>query len=130
MAEGIFNALQMPNFQAKSAGLYTQNGLPASIYANIFCEKVGKYYHQSQMLTEDLITWADLILTMTVEHKQWIENIYHKNLSLYTLKEYIGDKDLNISDPYGQGEVVYQRTFAELERVIHLLIEKISKKKQ
>lgn len=125
MAEGIFNAFQMPNCRAKSAGLYTQNGTPASAYANALCEKVGKYGHKSQILNEELIKWAELILTMTVEHKQSIIHIYGKNLPLYTLKEYIGDNDLNISDPYGQSEAVYQSTFSELQHIISLLIKKI-----
>ena len=126
MAERIFNALSPTGTMARSAGICTQNGLPASKFAAELCQTVGKHGHRSQQVNEELISWADLILTMTVEHKEWMKQRYKLLPPIETLKIYVGEMDENILDPFGGGKNIYETVFHELERTIQLLIKKIN----
>lgn len=92
MAEALLkhktNALEV-----QSAGIFANIGQQASKGTiEVLNEKGIQVDHQSQALTPDLVNWADLILTMTEQHKQAIQIEYPDVLNkLYTLKEYTLD---------------------------------------
>jgi protein-tyrosine-phosphatase len=65
---------------------------------------VGEHY--SVTLSEDELNAADLVLTMTSEHKRIIvEAIPSVKDKVFTLREYVGDTatSLDIADPYMLG---------------------------
>ena len=75
----------------QSAGIYAGNGSPASQGTIEALQAEGvSINHKSQPVTPELIAWADLILTMTTQHKQAIV-MQHPTIDdkLYTLKEYV-----------------------------------------
>ncbi len=129
MAEAMLMNM-VPDYQVKSAGIFaneasTTNGNTVKVLN----EHHIKIDHQVQQVTHDLIQWADIVLTMTLNHKQVLVRQYeqHKN-KMYTLIEYVGNhKDeqyLDINDPYG-GEISdYQRVFNELHTYITAFVEK------
>lgn len=78
------------NIKVKSAGIFASIGSPASQGTIDALEKVNiKVDHQSQPVSEELLDWSDLILTMTMEHKQALTMKFSQiHDKVYTLKEY------------------------------------------
>ncbi|SMO67360.1 low molecular weight protein arginine phosphatase [Melghirimyces algeriensis] len=77
--------------KVRSAGISAVNGSPATEPAVRVMKEKGIHHgsHQSRMVSEELVQWADLILVMTVGHKQLMVHSYPKAADkLYTLKEY------------------------------------------
>ncbi|WP_182200755.1 low molecular weight protein arginine phosphatase [Paraliobacillus salinarum] len=75
----------------KSAGVFATEGSPASEGTQQVLSSIGiTYDHLSQPVTPELLDWADLILTMTMNHKETLlanhSKVYDKT---YTLKEYV-----------------------------------------
>ncbi|EPR14464.1 low molecular weight protein arginine phosphatase [Ruminiclostridium papyrosolvens] len=89
--------------------------------------------HQAKMLTNTDAEQADLILTMTRQHRDIIKGLCpQKKTQIFTLKEYVY-LDLNpdgsaadISDPYGMPYGVYEACAKELQECIKLLLNKLS----
>lgn len=78
------------DLDVRSAGVATMDGLYASQQAiQVLKEKGIEHHHQSRVLEKELVEWADLILTMTFQHKQWVVQEFPGHLDkVYTLKEY------------------------------------------
>ncbi|MED0680831.1 low molecular weight protein arginine phosphatase [Aneurinibacillus thermoaerophilus] len=93
MAEKIFKKLAAERgvkAEAKSAGLFAVQGSAASPNAVKVLEKKGiEEEHTSQTVNEDLLRWADLIVTMTESHKHTLIQRYPEfQGKVHTLKEY------------------------------------------
>ncbi|OLN24171.1 low molecular weight phosphatase family protein [Domibacillus antri] len=101
-----------PEWNVRSAGLFASPGEPASIGTRtVLSEKGIDLQHSSAQLTEELVEWADLILTMTASHKQTIDiHFPHVKEKTYTLKGAHGD----VIDPFGGPVEVYRQTYDEL----------------
>jgi protein arginine phosphatase len=143
MAEALANNRYNDKMIAKSAGVFASNGMPASTNSiDALKEKGIAINHQSSTLTNDLVKWADVILTMTENHKSAITAAYPSAAGkLYTLKEYAeretDNKKLDklndvqesqwkydISDPFGGSLALYKETLTEIEEAL----EKIHKR--
>src|SRR5690625_5346403 len=60
-------------------------------------EKGIQMNHRSQSVTEDLLRWADLVLTMTAQHKHSLMIEFpHYQEKYFTLKEYVSPADQRI----------------------------------
>lgn len=94
MAEALLKD-KYPQAEVKSAGVYAVEGMNANDYAiQSLAERKIDFKHQSQPVTEQLLHWADLVLTMTVQHKQLLMVNYPQYQDKYfTLKEYTADPD-------------------------------------
>jgi len=134
MAEAIFNDLSKKeniSIKSESAGTDTIDGLMANDRAVSTLEKRGidMNAHRSKKISLNILNRNDLILTMTRSHKNKIRNIYPelKN-KVFTLKEYVSDSpndDVDIPDPYGLSEIVYENCADEITQYIKLLIQKM-----
>ena len=94
LAEAIFHKLKPDeSYEAQSAGMMAMDGKPMSEGSKAALAKQGlAEQHLSQGLTGHHLEWADVILTMTENHKRSIFEIFpDKELNLYTLKEFILD---------------------------------------
>ena len=94
MAEALLKK-HHPNASVKSAGVYAGEGAKASSHAITALEERNiTLDHRSQPVTDSLLRWADLILTMTTQHKQnLIINHPDYQDKYYTLKEYTAESD-------------------------------------
>ncbi|MED4052535.1 low molecular weight protein arginine phosphatase, partial [Priestia megaterium] len=83
--------------------------------------------HAAQQVNETLLDWADIVVTMTENHKHIVLGHYpsvEKKLNtLYGLTEGIG-KD--ISDPFGGSLSIYKETLDEMEKLVQTLLKKHS----
>jgi protein arginine phosphatase len=95
MAEALLREKGKGKFHVKSAGVYAGNGAVMSSNASkALSEMKIKDTHQSQAITDYLISWADLILTMTENHKFAVVNKWPDAVNkTYTLKEYVLDDE-------------------------------------
>lgn len=135
MAEGIFkNMLREAGEKTKgvkviSAGTGAFLGQRASENAVKAMKEKGidLKSHRSTPLTLELVDQADLILTMTKNHKEQILRVSPRAMDkTYTLKEYGGSlKNTDILDPFGQSINVYRECGKEIEEALKIVVSKI-----
>ncbi|WP_100405723.1 low molecular weight protein arginine phosphatase [Bacillus solitudinis] len=125
LAEALLREKAGDSVEVKSAGVQAFPGESASEGTRRVLEKRGiTLQHQAQMVTAELVEWADLILTMTVSHRDLVVQHYQNNADkVYTLKEYAGKDDLDISDPIGGPLEAYEKTAQEIEQSIKVVIK-------
>lgn len=115
--------------EAKSAGIAAIIGNPASKHAVEVIKEYGMdENHETRGITPEILEWADLILTMTNNHKRILleqePDMHHK---VYTIKEYAASQSESIEewdklkDLYAQlekkKEEFYFKNKGEIERL-------------
>ncbi len=139
MAEGIFRALagtkqETADLRTISRGIYAFDGDPASdhsIKALMNLWDIDISIHKAKMLDETDVNKADLVLTMTRQHRDTLSRSHPgKRPNIYTLKEYVypelgaNSAELDISDPYGMPYQSYEKCAKEIYNCINILINK------
>lgn len=66
-----------------------------------------------------------IILTMSMQQKINLLEDYGNIWQIYSLAEFAGESE-DVPDPYGGTEEDYEKCFLELERLIKLIIQKLS----
>lgn len=138
MAEALLKE-RYPQLNVKSAGVFASNGVPANQNATLALQEKGiTHHHSSQQVTDELLDWADAVLTMTVQHKQQLIINHPDFQEKYdTLIEYTStpdeveeshplDRNLDIADPFGGNLQMYRTTRSMLEDQIDRLINKLT----
>lgn len=98
MAEALLRKMAVDKgveIEARSAGVATIEGLPMSEHSATILKSKDIYEKKtSQQLTAELVQWADLILTMTMNHKSNIVEQFPQAVDkLFTLKEFTAADD-------------------------------------
>ncbi|WNS81111.1 low molecular weight protein arginine phosphatase [Domibacillus sp. DTU_2020_1001157_1_SI_ALB_TIR_016] len=121
MAEAILRQ-KKPDWEVKSAGLYASPGAPASRGTTVILNEKGiPHNHAAAQVTEELLKWADLVMTMTSSHKQLIDVHFPQfRDKVRPLKEADGD----VVDPFGGPDAEYRKTFEELDHYISRWLER------
>jgi protein-tyrosine-phosphatase len=129
MAEAMFRVKAGGHLEIRSAGVAAFDGQQASEYARqVLVQRGINHEHKARRLNDELIDWADLVLTMTKSHKsailQFFPNACQK---VYTLKEYAGtDGSEDIADPFGGTLEEYQKCAAEIDDALEKLYKKLN----
>lgn len=125
MAEAVLLHHGKEVFEVKSAGVFADAGSDASAHAKTALKEQGiEINHTSRQLTEEMLQWADVVLTMTRGHKQTIAHYYPRlENKVYTLYEYTDRIDRDISDPYGGSLEVYRKTLNELNELLQRFVK-------
>ncbi|MHB8062359.1 MAG: low molecular weight protein arginine phosphatase [Ruminiclostridium sp.] len=141
MAEGIFRAVSSEkkegkSFLAMSRGLHALDGDPASqhsIKALKTLWNIDISLHKAKMLDSKDVLQADLLLTMTRQHRDVLKSRYpDKRTNIFTLKEYAypelgADSNLlDISDPFGLPYQQYESCAKEIFESVRSAIDKLS----
>ena len=129
MAEAILKHKNIDGIQVKSAGIYALEGGEISENSGAVLANEGIFFnHKTSQVNPEDIEWADLILTMTLAHKEMIlRNFSNAVGKTFTLKEYVtpySSKD--VSDPFGGDFYTYAQTYQELKKLIDELETKIT----
>ncbi|WP_017413522.1 low molecular weight protein arginine phosphatase [Clostridium tunisiense] len=132
MAEAIFNKLcNVDSLQATSAGLSI---VPFSLASKHTVKILRDNYgvdlsnRQAVQLTKEMLTEADLVLTMTAYMKDIIiKNFPEINGKVHSLRGFVGNSG-DIVDPFGGNVDVYSQTFEMLTQDILSLIEILKKR--
>lgn len=123
-----------PDFEVKTAGVNAIPGMHASEGTiQVLKEKGIKLNHVSSEVTEELVNWADIVLTLTESHKRQLLEQYPNFIDkIYTLKEAAFKEEnsnlsvtYSISDPFGGSIEIYQKTANEIEVAIDHLLKKL-----
>lgn len=104
-----------------SAGIYAEPGSGASLFATQICQEhnLSLTGHRAKLLSRELLEDAQLVLTMTSQHKDWIREHFGEHAGLYTLGEYAGVEDLKeVSDPFGGTLSDYRLTLIQLKTLL------------
>lgn len=120
--------------KAASAGIFAENGNPASPYA---AEAVRELYHadldmhSSQKATERLLKEQDLIFAVTREHADLLRRFVPSAAGrVFSFSEYLEKKQVSIpagsgraqipdvSDPFGQNKGIYRRTAEQIHKIL------------
>ncbi|QGU00720.1 hypothetical protein SYNTR_2126 [Candidatus Syntrophocurvum alkaliphilum] len=122
------SSLNSNDFKVYSAGIYAMDGMPASEEAIKTLEKEGidLSNHQSRVIDDKLIKKADLILTMTRNHKELLIDQYpYKADYIFTLSDYSQDIEEDVVDPFGQDRQAYYECYLQLKGLIQKTIKKL-----
>ncbi len=139
MAEGFLKDIlnrkgkNSKDYSIISLGMSTLDDLDASENSILAMAEydVDIKKHKSRRITLELIEDADLILTMGRSHKEVIlAQLPHFKEKVFTLKEFLKEKDFDIADPYGGNLEMYKNTAKEIHDLIEKLFEKIIEKKE
>ena len=93
------------------------------ITAALEAEGIDLRSHESQPVTERLLTQADHILTMTRGHQQVILNEFPELASRVRM---LSAEHHDVSDPYGGSRREYEDCKAEIERHIMKLVNDLA----
>jgi protein-tyrosine-phosphatase len=130
IAEALFRQKveNLENIEMRSAGVLKFPGTSTSSHTiTVLAEHGIQCTRQPQGLNRELISWANLILTMTKFHKSMvIFRFKEARDKTFTLQEFVGNRDLlDISDPVGKSLFVYRQCAQEIDRAVNLLTQKL-----
>ena len=116
----------IPDVTVGSAGTSAWADSPASDGAMLVALEHGLNLgdHRSRPLAQELVSRAQLILTMGPHHLDRAEALGGTGRS-WLLTDYAGGTPRPVSDPFGGDLEVYRATFVELERAIDAVLDRI-----
>lgn len=133
MAEGIMRKKAEENglnINVYSCGVYAENGDGATYNAIEAAQEYGVDIknHKATNVKDSKINEMDIILCATQGHKNLVLQLY-PNLSnkVYTMKEFVGDSNYDIADPWRYNIDIYQKCANEIVQVVDKIIEKLKK---
>lgn len=132
MAEAIARSVAaergLNDIAVASAGVSASVGSAASDGATLVALEHGMDLagHRSQPLTPDLVDRADLILAMGAGHAEFARDMGGAEKT-YLLSEFAsrGEATTGVSDPFGADLATYRNTFAELERAMARVFDRL-----
>jgi protein-tyrosine-phosphatase len=141
MAEGIFRAVssemsEAGSFSSISRGLHAFEDDPASEHSikalkNLW--NIDISLHKAKMLEQNDVLLANLVLTMTRQHRDTLKSKYpDKSSRIFTLKEYaypelgVNSNLLDITDPFGMPYQQYESCAIEIFESVKSVIDKIN----
>ncbi|WP_152656866.1 low molecular weight protein arginine phosphatase [Oceanobacillus sp. CFH 90083] len=147
MAEALLKHRAQADIQVKSCGITAMPGAPVSSRtAEVLKQEGITINHQASSISEELVQWADVILTMTASHKEMVWSNYpEERKKTYTLKEFALHADIEIwnqlekaytdleekrkhcleqhdleTDPIKQSELLYEACHEQIEAIQYL----------
>jgi len=108
--------------EVKSCGIAAQGfyAVPEPIWREL--EKLGveKRPHTPQLVSRQLLAWADLALTMTKMQRQVVLDLFPEfTPKVHLFRAWAGLGENDIEDPMGQADAAYARSCAAVEEAVH-----------
>jgi len=133
MARGIFikhledrNPELLEKIEVITAGTHPIPGDAASPGALEAMREIGVDIsdHQAQPVTEEMLEAADLVLTMTGAHRDYLTRMYGENDRIFSLYEFLGLNG-DVLDPFGGDTDTYRACRDELRQLMEMLVDKL-----
>ncbi len=134
MAESIARRLiaerAITDIEVSSAGTSAWPDSPASDGALLVAMEHGSDLgeHRARQLSPEIVAAADLVLAMGPHHLERAEALGGAGRS-HLLTGFAGDTPRPVSDPFGGDLEVYRATYAELEREIGAILDKVTQRR-
>lgn len=116
------------SYRVSSAGTGAWDGSPASEGALLVGleHDVDLSGHRARLLTRDIVSAADVILTMTRQQRARVEELGGED-KVHVLGEYAGRSgpDADVSDPWGGDLDVYRETFDQLTDLVEATVRRM-----
>lgn len=129
LARRAFADHDLLDITVTSAGTGAWDGAPVSEGAYLVGleRQVDLSQHQATLLTRDVVSAADLILTMARHHRARVEELGGGEKA-HLLGEYAGlaGEEAEVRDPFGGDLEEYRGTFDQLERLLEPAIARIA----
>lgn len=112
---------------AKSCGIAAETyyGVPDEIWKALEKDFIFPRTHKPQLITRELLAWADVALAMTREHLEVaIEMFPDHQHKLKLFNEYAGLGDVDVADPMGQEQEAYNDARDRIRVAIDNLIKR------
>ena len=119
-AREVVNHNDDQDFQISSAGVWTQDGLPATEDVIDFAKQYGLNlgFHKSRVVSEEILSSANLILVMEAGQKEAIAQEFPSDdKKIYLFSKAVGHPSYDIPDPY-QSKEPYQHIGGEIIQLI------------
>lgn len=118
------------DYSSCSAGVYAFEGDNASYEAVLVAkqESLDISNHYARTLNHDMVKNSYIILTMTINHKRMILDVYPEvQDKVFTLKEFAeySKYDNDVTDPFGMGEEAYAACFREIKTVLLKMLDRL-----
>lgn len=134
MAGGLFEKAIDDDYDGciniETAGINVYVPTPASENAVKVMEEmdIDISDHISRQVTKEDIENADLVLVMTLSHRNTLIDLYPQySDKIYTIPEYAYGSDDEILDPFGGDEDEYRECANELKDAIDVVYSKVKK---
>ncbi|PKM82199.1 MAG: low molecular weight protein arginine phosphatase [Firmicutes bacterium HGW-Firmicutes-14] len=127
------NVPERGDIRVMSAGLAALAGSPVSSPALEVMKNEGISLtgHRARRFSEELARDSDLILTMSGSHKKTLVKMFPEAAEkIFTLREFAGEGNTDIADPFGQSAAVYWSCAVEIKELIDKIFHKIIKPTQ
>jgi protein-tyrosine-phosphatase len=117
--------------EVRSAGVSASVGATASEGSLRAAERHGLDLseHRSSQVTEGLVDWADLILTMSATPLLALSSYGGEDRASVITDFAEGDPDrraTGVADPHGGDDAEYEETFVEIDRLVALALERLA----
>lgn len=125
IAEKVFLDYDL-DIEVDSAGTHVVKDEKPSKNAVIVAKEHGLdlSWHISKQVTGQMIDEADAVLAMSKSHKEYIL-MGNERSNVFTLSEYADCGDFSVDDPFGGDLEEYGQCFAQLERYIIKIAQKL-----
>jgi len=130
MAESLFNHLapqaNREGWEARSCGTAAQKNfpIPSGVRKALARYGVTRVEHVPQLVSRELVVWADSVLAMTSAHREALQALYPDSagkMHLFLEKAGLGAED--IADPIGQHDEIYQECCRIIQAGVRNLIK-------
>lgn len=115
-----------------SAGTGAWDGAPASEGAYLVALEHGLDLsaHRARLLTRELVSTADLVLTMARHHRARVEQL-GSGIQAHLLGEFAGHTggEAEVRDPFGGDLEGYRETFVELDAMLDSVVERLERER-
>jgi len=115
------------DWQARSCGVAAQGYyvVPAEIRDILKRAGVPDFEHKAQLVSRDLLRWADLVLTMTEDHREIVVDMHPEfRFKIHVLRSYVGLSKPDVEDPMGLDMEDYERCAAVIQEALEGLLAK------
>lgn len=119
---------QRDDIQVISRGIYAQSyfEVPSKITKFLASKGITQPPHSATLLTRQDMQNSSLILTMTEDQKEFIlDNYAEFSDKVFTLREYVYDKEESIKDPISLSGRSFEKVLEEIYKAVQDLVKKI-----